>query len=92
MEFKSIIMIYTLEVHQLLNKNNDIIGAEAMVFKRTDDGDLKDCMSEEDIFVNGYDFEDIEDRNFLIENEFEYLSQAEDSFKRERKNLKDYII
>lgn len=85
-------MIYTLEVHQLLNKNNDIIGAEAMVFKRTDDGDLKDCMSEEDIFVNGYDFEDIEDRNFLIENEFEYLSQAEDSFKRERKNLKDYII
>ena len=84
-------MIYTLEVHQLLNKNNDIIGAEAMVFERTDDGNLKDCKAEEEIFVKGNNFEDIEDRNFLIENEFDLLSQAFNSFKRERKNLKDYI-
>ena len=84
-------MIYTLEVHELLNKNNDVIGAEAMVFERTDDGDLKDCKVEEDVFVKGYNFEDIEDRNFLIEDEFDRYEEAFDSFKWERINLKNYL-
>ena len=84
-------MIYTLEVHELLNKNNDVIGAEAMVFERTDDGDLKDCKVEEDVFVKGYNFEDIEDRNFLIEDEFDRYEEAFDSFKWERTNLKNYL-
>mgnify|MGYP003652080091 CR=1 FL=1 len=68
-----------------------VIGAEAMVFERTDDGDLKDCKVEEDVFVKGYNFEDIEDRNFLIEDEFDRYEEAFDSFKWERTNLKNYL-
>jgi hypothetical protein len=84
-------MIYTLEVHELLNKNNDVIGAEAMMLQRTDDGDLKDCVAEAEIFVEGNDFNDIEDRDFLIEDEFDSYEEAFDSFKWERINLKNYL-
>ena len=84
-------MIYTLEVHELLNKNNDVIGAEAMVFLRTNDGELKDCLAEEEIFVEGSDFDDIKDRNFIIEDEFERYEEAYDSFKIEQINLENYL-
>jgi len=85
-------MIYTLEVHELLNKNNDVIGAEAMMLQRTDDGDLKDCVAEAEIFVEGNDFNDIDRRvSHLIEDEFDSYEKAIDSFKWERINLKNYL-
>ena len=84
-------MIYTLEVHELLNKNNDVIGAEAMVFQRTDDYELKDCMAEQEVFLEGNDFDDIEDRNYLVEEEFDNLEKANNSFKFEVINLKNYL-
>ena len=84
-------MIYTLEVHELLNKNNDVIGAEAMVFLRTNYGELKDCLAEEEMFVEGSDFDDIKDRNIIIEDEFERYEEAYDSFKIEQINLENYL-
>ena len=84
-------MIYTLEVHELINKNNDVIGAEAMVFLRTNDGELKDCLAEKEVFVNSNDLDNVEDRNFLIEDEFNTYEEAYNSFKWESNTLKNYL-
>ncbi len=84
-------MIYTLEINELLNKNNDVIGAEAMVFLRTNDGEIKDCLSEKEVFVNGNDLDNVEDRNFLIEDEFNIYQEACNSFEWESNTLKNYL-
>lgn len=84
-------MIYTIEVHELINKKLDVIGVETMMFWRTHKGDLKDCVKEAVLYVDGKDFNDINDRNFLIEEEFQSYSAAHKRFKWEKSTLSNYL-
>jgi hypothetical protein len=48
-------------------------------------------MAEQEVFLEGNDFDDIEDRNYLVEEEFDNLEKANNSFKFEVINLKNYL-
>ena len=84
-------MIYTIEVHELINKKLDVIGVETMIFKRTNKDDLKDCVKEAVLYVDGNVFADINDRNFLFEEEFQSYPAAYERFKWERSTLSNYL-
>ena len=84
-------MKYELQVNELQNKEGDLIGAEVLLYERNNKDELLDCLAEHEIFIKGNDFDDIDDRNFIIERELTNIDAARDYFKWYKATLIDYI-
>jgi len=92
MNLKTNKMYYTVEVHQLLNKKHDVIGSCVIAFKRDENYNLLECLNDYYKFVSGEGHAHIDDRNFIIEDEFNSAKDMENAYNFHKETLSNFLI
>jgi|14_taG_2_1085336.scaffolds.fasta_scaffold03978_7 hypothetical protein len=85
-------MYYTVEVHQLLNKKQNVIGSCVIAFKRDENHNLIGCLNDYYKFTGEEGHVNVDDRNFIIEDEFNSAKEMENTYEFHKENLTNFLI
>lgn len=85
-------MYYTVEVHQLLNKKQNVIGSCVIAFKRDENHKLIGCLNDHYKFTGEEGHVNVDDRNFIIEDEFNSAKEMENTYEFHKENLSNFLI
>lgn len=85
-------MYYVIEVHKLLNKEQDVIGSCVIAFSRDKKHNLIGCLNDHYKFVGGQGHKDIDDRDFIIEDEYKCSDEMENAYNFHKETLDNFLI